>query len=351
MLIRRRQLTVTPLTSRRVSIYLLPILLVNFSLSHASPLFDDDSVIEVTLTGPLQSLIDSKAEGNDWPFVLQADGRDYQIKVRARGNSRLDLCQFPLLRLNFRSDETFGSVFDGQDKLKVVNHCRSYDAAQVDTLQEYAAYRIFEVISDFSYKTRLLRVTYSDSEGRLNGGDYFRYAFLIESEDELERRINGELQHLEGVLPSSLNQQQAALVYIFHYLIGNTDWSLVTAEGATSCCHNGHLYAVAGEIVLVPNDFDLSGLVNTRYAKPHPTLRISRVTQRRYRGYCISTEYLSNALTSIRAKQEQILAVFDEIPGLSAKEIKRNKKYLKGFFDRAQNQQKMLKRFEARCIG
>ena len=122
LLIRRRQLTVTPFTSRRVSIYLLPILLVNFGLSDASPLFDDDSVIEVTLTGPLKSLIDAKAEGTEWPFVLRAEGRDYQIKVRARGNSRLELCRFPLLRLNFRGDDAFDSVFDGQDKLKPVSY-------------------------------------------------------------------------------------------------------------------------------------------------------------------------------------------------------------------------------------
>lgn len=332
------------------SIYLLPLLLLNFESGLASPLFDEDSVLEVSLTGPLQSLIDARAEGNDWPFLLQADGREYAINVRARGNSRLQLCQFPLLRLDFRTADTTDSVFEGQDRLKLVTHCRKYDSSRVDMLQEYAAYRIFEVISDFSYKTRLLHITYSDSERARQVNEYSRYAFLVESEGELERRINGQIQRLDGVAVSSLDQQQAALVFVFHYLIGNTDWSLVTAEGATSCCHNGHLYTADGRIYLIPNDFDLSGLVNARYAKPHPSLRISRVTQRRYRGYCIPAGYLMNALTAVRSKQDEILAIFDDLPGLSLKDVNKSKKYLRGFFDRAQDPQKMLASFEARCL-
>lgn len=337
-------------TCFRASIYLLPLLLLNFDSSRASPLFDDDSVLEASLTGPLQSLIDARAAGNDWPFLLQADGREYSINVRARGNSRLQLCQFPLLRLDFRTADTSGSVFEGQDRLKLVTHCRKYDSSEVDTLQEYAAYRIFAVISDFSYKTRLLHINYTDSQALPKGESFSRYAFLVESEAELERRVNGQRQRVEGVAVNSLEQQHAALVYVFHYLIGNTDWSLVTADGASSCCHNGHLYSVAGKIYLVPNDFDLSGLVNARYAKPHPSLRISRVTQRRYRGYCTGTEYLTNALAVIAAKQEEILSVFDDLPGLSPKDLDKSKKYLRGFFDRAQDQQKLLKSFESQCL-
>lgn len=340
-----------PLSYSKARICWLPVLLLAFGPCHASPLFDDDSVLEVTLTGPLRTLIDAKADSSELPFVLQANGRDHLVKVRARGISRLQLCRFPLLRLNLKRSDTLDSVFTGQDKLKLVTHCGKSTGAQADVLQEYAAYRIFNVISDFGYRTRLLHITYADSERKRDGGAVSRYAFLVESRSEAADRVNGQRLRVDGLALGSLNERQAALVYVFHFLIGNTDWSLVTADGATSCCHNGHLYEIDRQTYLFPHDFDMSGLVNARYAKPLPETRISRVTQRRYRGYCASADALNSALTEIRAKQDELLAVFDQIPGLSEKEIGSSKKYLQGFFDLAKDQEKLLKRFESRCLG
>lgn len=337
--------------TKQVRLLLLLLTFVPLFQAHGASLFDSDSVIDVTLTGPLQSLIDSRASGAQLPFVLQVNGIDHDIAVRARGNSRLKLCKFPLLRLNFKKNEPSGSVFDGQDKLKLVTHCRNYEASQVDLLQEYAAYRIFEEISDVAYKTRLMRVTYVETEGRDKGEQLTRYAFLIEPESEFETRIAGQRQALPGIAPSALNDNQAALTYVFHYLIGNTDWSLVTADGAQDCCHNGHLYEISGQIYLVPNDFDLSGLVNARYAKPNRSIGISRVTQRRYRGYCLPTEALSNALTIIRGKEKEILNVFDHVPGLNDKEAEKSKNYLRSFFKNAANHEKLLHKFEKSCLS
>jgi hypothetical protein len=337
--------------TRQVRVLLLLLTFLPFSQAHGASLFDNDTVLDVTLTGPLQSVFDSRASRTQLPFVLQANGIDHHIAVRARGNSRLKLCKFPLLRLNFKKNELSGSVFDGQDKLKLVTHCRSFESSQVDLLQEYAAYKIFEEISDIAYKTRLMRVTYVETEGSDKGEQLTRYAFLIEPESKFETRIAGQRQMLPGIAPSALNDEQAALAYVFHYLIGNTDWSLVTADGAQDCCHNGHLYDINGQIYLVPNDFDLSGLVNARYAKPDRSVGISRVTQRRYRGFCLPTEVLSKALTVIRSKEQEILNVFDHIPGLNDKETKRSKNYLRSFFKDAANHEKLLQKFEKSCLS
>ncbi len=339
-----------PVTYSKARTCLLPALLLATNFTFASPLFDSDSVIEVTLTGPLGSLIDSRKESTEWPFVLRANGREHPVKVRARGISRLKLCGFPLMRLNFKGSEVVDSVFAGQDKLKLVTHCRNHLSSQTDTLQEYAAYRIFNVISEYSYRTRLLRISYVNSEKKRKKTTISRYAFVVESAEEAADRVNGQRVRLGGLTLGSLNERQAALVYIFQYLIANTDWSLVIADGATSCCHNVHLYEINGDNNPFPHDFDMSGLVGARYAKPLPEVGISRVTQRRYRGYCISSDVLKGALAEIRAKQDEILAVFDDIPGLSEKEIKTSKKFLQTFFKRAGDQEKLLKRFESRCL-
>lgn len=330
---------------------MLPALLLAASLTSASPLFESDAVVEVTLSGPLHAFTDEKSESREWPFVLWAYGKEHPVKVRARGISRLQLCRFPLMRLNFRRSDRAESVFFGQDKLKLVTHCHNYAASQTNTLQEYAAYRIFNVISEHSYRVRLLRITYLDSEETRKKKALSRYAFVVESAQEAADRVNAERTRLDGVKLGSLNQRQAALVYIFHYLIGNTDWSLVIADGKKSCCHNADLYEIDGEAYVFPHDFDMSGLVSARYAKPLPEVGISRVTQRRYRGYCIDSDVLSSALAEVRAKRDEILAVIDELPGLSAKEVRSSKKFLQGFFDRARDPEKLLNRFESRCLG
>lgn len=315
----------------------------------AAPLFEDDAVIDIELTGPLGRLIDGPSTGPELPFTLRAEGVEHRIQVRLRGKSRLRVCSFPPLRLNFAAGAVEGTLFEDQDKLKLVTHCRGNERAEQDMLLEYAAYRIFNLLSDASYRVREVRISYTDTsgEGTRIGPTY---GFLIESIEGLADRIAAEPVELEGISRSGVEPAQAALVYVFHYLIGNTDWSLLVAEGDDHCCHNGHLYAAESGTVLVPYDFDLSGIVNARYARPDPSLGISRVTRRLYRGYCVSPGALAAALDRIVELREAILAVPDGITGLTTRESERATKYLQSFFESAENRDRMLSGFERRCL-
>ena len=329
---------------------LLLVLLAVVSDASASSLFEDDAVLEVNLSGPLSSLFEEKNERRELPFLLRADDIEHSIKVRIRGKSRRRVCSFPPLRINFAADDTAQSIFKDQDKLKLATHCREHGSAQVDILQEYAAYRIFNLISEFSYKVRLLHITYTDTEGRLEENTFDRYGFLIESSSELADRVGGQLAHVTGVSLHSLDSKQAASVFVFQYLIGNTDWSLVTADEDDRCCHNGELFDIGSARYYVPYDFDLSGLVNAHYARPDSSLRISRVTQRLYRGYCISTDALKDALSAIEARRADILGVIRQLPVLSQKDIEATIKYLERFFVQANDEDKIVQLFERKCL-
>ena len=57
-------------------------------------------------------------------------------------------------------------------------------------------------------------------------------------------------------------------MFVFQYLIANTDWGYVKADDDDACCHNGDLFEIDNQVVFVPYDFDLAGLVNSRYAFP-----------------------------------------------------------------------------------
>jgi hypothetical protein len=323
----------------------LAVLLVGAKIE-AAGLFDDHSVLEAELQGPLYTLIDSDPEADEFPFSLLVGGRETPVTVRLRGKSRLRVCKFPPLRFEFGAAAE--SLFSGQHKLKLVTHCRDHDRAEQDLLQEYLAYRIFNEISGVSYRVRLLRITYSDLDGELDVGT--RYAFLIESKDELGDRVGGSAIDVTGVSRGSLDPQQAAMVYVFQFLIGNTDWSIVMADGDDSCCHNVDLFAGDSGIYLVPYDFDLSGIVNARYAKPDSSLRIPNVRRRLYRGYCTPPDAMRQALEDIVDKEAEVTAMVGRVPGLSDKAASEARKYIGKFFERAADQEDLLEYFEHRCL-
>lgn len=313
-------------------------------------LFDGDSVLEVQLTGPLTSLMADKEQRTELPFTLAANGNEHAVKIRLRGKSRLRVCDFPPLRLNFSDQDTADTVFAGQNKVKLVTHCRKRKASQVDAIQEYAAYRILSVLTEVAYRVRLLRITYIDTERNDKYRSTVKFAFVIEPKKALTRRVGGRLAHVNGVTLASLDPQHMTIVYIFQYLIGNTDWSLVAAEGDDECCHNGELLDVGQLRYYVPYDFDLSGLVNARYSSPDPSLRIKKVTQRLYRGFCAPRTNVQTALETVLRRESDIMGIIRELPGLSPKELDASSRYLQKFFTRADNKEKLLRTFEKRCL-
>ena len=329
---------------------ILLLLLSQAAFGDVPSLFGADDIIEIELIGPLSSVLDDKARREERSFILRTGGLEQSLDVRTRGKSRSTLCSFPPLRLNFSNSMATASVFAGQQKLKLVTHCQNQAAAQTNLLQEYAAYKIFNLLSDVSFRVRLLRITYSDTDDELPKSAADQYGFVIESAADLAERVGGDVVQETGVVLSSLDAQQAATVFIFQYLIGNTDWSLVMADEDDTCCHNGDLFDIDGVRYYVPYDFDMSGLVNASYARPDPSLRITRVTQRLYRGYCISTDALRDALSNVRAQRGGIMTVVRSLPELSQKEVDSTSSYLDKFFMRADDAEKLLQSFERRCL-
>lgn len=328
--------------------FFLPLLLTA-EYATATPLFASSTVLDVSLTGPLRELIRKKHDREERPFTLIVNGIEHKVQVRVRGNSRLRVCEFPPLRLNLSDDTPEHSEFAGQDKLKLVTHCKDNGRSEQDTLEEYATYRIFNQLQESGYRVRLLRITYVDTGKK--GQDEFaeRYAFALESDDELSARIGAQPAGLKGIPVSKYDEQQAAVVYVFQYLVGNTDWSLVKADYDETCCHNIDLFEKGDKLILVPYDFDLAGLVNARYAYPDPKLPIKKVTHRFYRGKCMDREPLQAGLGFIKDRRDGILGVLGSVPGLSKNQVESGNRYLHGFFSKAADEEKLLKVFERRC--
>lgn len=332
-------------------VIVLALMILPFSEARAAPLFEQDTVLEIELTGPLSSLIEPGEKGAEMPFKLKLNGQEYPVMVRLRGQSRLRVCKFPPLRLRFVPGQPAPEQFAGVEKLRLVTHCTNNDKGDQNVLEEYAAYRIFALLTDISYRSRPLRVTYTDTDQELSDKARLRYAFAIEPMPLLEARTGGTALAVKGLSLARLNREQAGLVFVYQYMIGNTDWSFVTAEEDNACCHNGDLLDLDDSIYYVPYDFDLAGIVNASYAKPDPTLRLKSVRQRRYRGYCIDNEFVGAALRYVKSRQPEIMQAVDSIPGLPEDGRTTMSEYLEQFFKKAGDEDKLLRQYEKKCIG
>lgn len=304
------------------------------------PLFSDDAVLELRIEAPLTTLIRDRSDTeylDGFAYYSDAAGAEHQLdlKLRARGRYRrqLDTCPFPPVRLNFRKKQVEGTVFDGVDKLKLVTHCRnSSDPYEQNVLKEYLAYRIFNLLTDYSLRVRLLRIEYVNSEK--SGNAETRYAFLIEDDDVFADRIGAPQAKLPYTDYEDLDPGQASLVAVFQYLIGNTDFSMIAGAKDDNCCHNVGLFTIGADRYLpVPYDFDFAGLVNARYAKPNPKLSIRRVTSRLYRGQCSFNSHLDDILSQVLAQHDAVRETIAGVPGMDERTRETTTRYLERFFD------------------
>ncbi len=318
----------------------------------ASPLFNSDEELHVTLAGPLTTLLRHKQRDTVYPFEISTPELALDVEVRVRGKSRRKMCRFPPLRLDFDAGDTGDSVFASQEKLKLVTHCRSDNPhAENSVLNEYLAYRILNLITPQSYRVRLLRIRYEDTLDKQKDLDRSYYGFLIESDKELAARLGGKKVKLDGVVFSRLDQTQLALVNVFQYLIGNRDWSLVKSDSANACCHNLRLVESDDRLTAIPYDFDLAGLVDAAYPARYRQ-NLNRFVGREYRGYCRSSiDTVGQALSAIRALEPDIVSLAQLVPAIDPNHATKRTRFLQDFFDEAASEQELLDRFEKSCIG
>lgn len=299
----------------------------------ASTLFESDTVLTVELAGPLSKVLDDRAEEPEYrAFELRAGGESFAVGVRPRGSSRRAVCRFPPLRLKF-DDPDAQSTFAGQTKLKLVTHCNRDSRAEQDALEEYAAYRILNLVTQASFRVRPLRLTYIDT-ARSQRQPPVKWGFVIEDVDALATRLGGVHVEPRNVKPSDLDPDHATLVGLFQFVIGNTDFVLTARRPGKACCHNAKLIELPSGLLSVPYDFDQAGLVNAAYAGPNPVYDARDVRRRVYRGTCTSLATLQESLVTFEAQRVALHRLFDEVPGMQDLTRKRARSYIAAFYAR-----------------
>ncbi len=253
-------------------------------------LFQSSEPLKITLRTDIEWLRDERNDSVEvagTATFIDLDGSEVvkPVDVRTRGLFRMNRrnCNFPPLRLEFPRSQMEGTVFEGQNRLKLVTPCNDgRDNYQTYVYDEYLAYRILNVLSPYSYRVRLVEITYEDIED-----DYdtrTKIGFLLEDDERMAERNRATYMEVSGLMPMMADGPQSVIVSVFNYMIGNLDWSPVYF-------HNVRLIRTEdGRFITVPYDFDFAGVVDARYAIPPPELternNIRSVRQRLYRGFC-----------------------------------------------------------------
>ena len=246
------------------------------------------------------------------------------VSLRSRGRFRDETgdCSLPALFVFFR-DGTAGTLFEGQSMLPLTTHCRTPLQYEQYVLKEHLAYRIYNLLTDKSLRTRLAHLTYHDTSGRTES--LTRYAFFVEHFDSLAERHDAVVWKPERFDVLDADPAEMATLDVFEYMIGNTDWSAIFG-------HNVVLIRdAAGRATAVPYDFDFSGLVDADYASVAPELPIRDVRQRWFRGVCRPDTDWPRAFTAfeeLRGAIEQLTGELD----LASADHDQARTYLDDFF-------------------
>jgi len=320
------------------------------------PLFECDQPLAFVLELPVKTLL---RDAEDRPLLdgrlsyTDASGVQHSLDVRVttRGHSRLAICSFPPLSIMFHPVQLQGTVFAGQDKLKIVTQCRRGGRYLEYLREEYGIYRAFGALQDVAFRVRLLDITFRDSEGRRK--DDVQAAFFIESDDEVAARTGLRPVKERRIDAGQLDPRRANVYELFQFMIANTDWSLLKGPGDEDCCHNGKVLGAPGAEsgwIVLPYDFDQAGLIGTPYALPDERLGIRSVRQRLYRGRCEYTRYLDENVELFNARRraiEEALAA----GGLSEKTRRSQAGYLDQFYEILNTPRRLERDVIAQCRG
>jgi hypothetical protein len=322
---------------------------VEYTAKNGFDFFASEQLLEITLRFDIREFLKTKndpkyTDGNITVKISGTDSISESIKLKPRGIMRLSICYFPPIMLKFKGDKDTGGSSLGQGTLKLVTHCNRSAAYESYVFKEYLSYKLYNLVTPFSFKTRLVKINYVDVNKPENA--FSAYGFLIENEDEMAERNHAVIVDSKNITQRNMTSDDMARVAIFNYMIGNTDWSVPYQHNVKVL---KSLEAPSDKGIPVAYDFDYSGLVNTSYAAPAEGLPIKTVTERYYLGLCFENEELKPIIDEFQGKQEQILGTINDFEYLTKGEKKQVENYVNSFYKLYRNQNTLISDLNRTC--
>jgi hypothetical protein len=294
-------------------------------------LFKSDDILNLSLRFDITNYRRKKPKEEYMKAILtyhlnDKDSINKEIKLKSRGEMRNGYCDFPPIRMNFKKAGFQKGDLGRIDKIKMVTHCEFGN--EENLFKEYLIYKLYNALTDISFRVRLVKIEYINTFKKTKPIN--TYAFLIEPIEMLASRTNSSEVNSTNLSQKNIFPDMMNRMAIFNYMIGNTDWSVPNLH---NCKVLSKLtFDSSGLGMVVPYDFDYSGLVNAEYAIPFEGLGIKSVTERRYVGICRSEEVFIEALKEFTDKKEAFYRIINEFPLLDAKTKRDMIGYLDTFY-------------------
>lgn len=285
-------------------------LFVQFASAQDAP--DPKSVFEyltekegakLTLEMDFTTLLENRKTSTYYPAMLtDENGKSFKVEVKPRGKYRRKKCEMPPIKIKFSKKNLRAESLDTLNEIKISLSC--FDDAQSDELvvKEYIAYRMFEHLTQASVRARLIRLTIKDTH--VEKSKRSMLCLMVEDEEETVARMKGKVVEQYGISPDSLIMNQAALVSMYEYMIGNTDWEIGMMRNVRLIRSEE-----SAKVLVIPYDFDFSGFVSAPYASPSSESGLKTVRDRFLMANGIKPEALKRATQALRNAKKDLLAM------------------------------------------
>lgn len=321
------------------------VLLWIFFTSVASAQFENQSPLVVKLRYNVKELLEESNDSTyircEFSYLHDDEWKDIEAEIRVRGGFRRTYCFFTPLKLKIPKEKAVGTLFQQNPKTKLVLPCLKSKKADDNLLKELMAYKIFETLSPYHFKTRLLEL---ELERTLkNKTDIHNLLGFMIQDDESFSDMNNAKEIERFIDHQAQDETYRVINALFQYMIGNTDFSMVYL-------HNEKIFYIGDMIVPVPYDFDMSGLVDASYAVVsqvrNEVLPIDHVTKRLYRGFEADEKTLEEVRALFLEKERQVYAAIEnlELYFQDPKEYGLARTYIEGFYDILRDDKKFRKR-------
>jgi len=258
-------------------------------------IFSSSSVIAWTMTGPFQTNFDRAFAGTpdgifppvrEKPYfdgTLKMTGFELPVSLRVRGNSSLQECPFPKLKLKISRDQRAGTPFFDAREIKIGTHCAEGGHGTIGRLRdetaafrEALAYETMELMGFVAPRVRRARIDYRDTtptNGTSTAGwQVTRNAVILDDIEVVADRLGGRAlddEEVAALTKANFDEQLITDLQLLHALLGN--WDYVLSLDGRGLWNTEVIELESGTLVPVAGDFDLSSWVTevVRLSAPH----------------------------------------------------------------------------------
>jgi hypothetical protein len=318
---------------------------VSLAAVEVDTLFQSDKIIKIELRSDFTAIQKDRGENpeyHDGELVYKNKRQRIKlpVKLMVRGNFRRnpDNCEFPPLFVDFKKGDVKNTIFENQNKLKLVTPCRSDEYV----LEEYIIYKMYNKVTDLSLKVRLVKIAYFDTG--LKKFLFERYSFFIEDKDNAALRNEAFVKD-RYLTPFDVDMENFKKMAVFQYLIGNKDWFITSRKNIIIMQPND----TTRRPYAVPYDFDFSAFINADYTKPKEGVDIFPDSRRLYKGLCYSRSEFEEVFNFYRKLKPEFMSVVRSQGNISIESNNQIVAYINQFYAIIKQDEQVKKEFTDVC--